>query len=163
MNDTFYYPALDIQTIKNLDLVRQLASDHPSYWLESPYSGEVELMCKKWFAPSKRAEVPFESEADLDIDMDSNARFEMLYRESAILYKNLKAAGEGMTEISEKNAYYRTATSLLEKLIALQERALGIKQIHEFQTSVLDILENVLTPTQRNEVMDQLRNSISRS
>lgn len=157
----FYYPPIDKATLKNIEVVRQLSAEHPAYWLTSPYSGEVELFVKKWFptvqeAPKKVEEKP----VDITIP-EGSARWEMLYRESHVLYTDLKAAGVGMTEISEKNAYYRTATSLLEKLIALQERSLGLKQIHEFQASVMDIMESVLTQNQRNEVMEKLRLAVA--
>ncbi len=162
--EPFYYPPLETTTVKNLEIVRQLAAEHSAYWLQSPYSGDIETLCKKWFSnvpQSASGVVHGDQEISDDEILEGGARFEMLYRESANLFRNLKNAGNGMTEISEKNAYYRTATSLLEKLISLQERALGLKQIHDFHQSVLDIMENTLSGEQRNEVMDRLKKVIT--
>jgi hypothetical protein len=61
---------------------------------------------------------------------------------------------------TERMAYFRTATSLLERLVTARERALGIKQIRDFQDTVLNIMEEVCTPDQRTDVMDRLRRAL---
>lgn len=154
---SFYYPPLDAATLRSLEVVRQLASDHPGYFLESPYSGEVEDMIKQWFFPAKPQQPTVEAPAP---NLFEGNRWEALSRESEQLYSDLKQAKWGAAETSEQLSYFRTATSLLDKIVGLQERALGLKAVHEFHHTVMQIMEEVLSPTQRTEVMEKLKSAI---
>ena len=152
---SFYYPKLDDTTIKNLRVVKQLMVVHPGYFLDPlcPYSKDVEETLTEWFIEKKSSlSQPVVVKAD-----DEASPWDMLYKESKTLFENLKQVEFSQQgETSEKMAYFRTATSLLEKLVSLQERALGLKEVGDFHRTVMDIMENVLTPTQRTDVMDQL-------
>jgi hypothetical protein len=81
------------------------------------------------------------------------------------VFTELKAYGKtiGQSDQTERMAYFRTATSLLERLVNARERALGVKQIKDFQDTVLTIMEEVLSPDQRTDVMDRLRSVLARS
>lgn len=159
MKDVFY-PQIDVTALKNIELARRLATEHPSYFLESPYSGEVERLLKALINQKvlvADASALAEGEAEFE-----GTRWEYLYSETSLLFRGLKTAnaGSGSGDTGEQMAYFRTATALMEKLIGLQERALGLKEIHEFQKSVLDIMEGVLNDTQRTEVMEKLKLTI---
>jgi len=158
MSDAFFYPELDQKTIKNLEVVRQLMLEHPSYWLTSPYPQEIERLCTEWFkgrrATAAAASLPEYDDED-DLDAGASGDWEFLYSESRKLYRDLQAAGTGM-DPNDKMAYFRTSTSLLEKLLGMQERANNLKQISDFYHLVMDIMEGVLSPTQRTEVMERL-------
>jgi hypothetical protein len=56
--------------------------------------------------------------------------------------------------------YFRTATSLLEKIVGINERAVGLKHIHDFQQGVLAIFDDELKADQRTRVMERLRSLI---
>jgi hypothetical protein len=81
------------------------------------------------------------------------------------VFRELKDYGKGIaaSDQTERMAYFRTATSLLERLVNARERALGVKQIKDFQDTVLTIMEEVLSPDQRTDVMDRLRSVLARS
>lgn len=81
------------------------------------------------------------------------------------VFTELKNYGKsiGQSDQTERMAYFRTATSLLERLVSARERALGVKQIKTFQDTVLTIMEDSMTPNQRTEVMDRLRSALARS
>ena len=150
---SFYYPKLDETTVKNLRVVKQLMVAHPGYFLEAPYSKDVEETLTEWFIEKKSSlSKPVAAESGEEKDP-----WDMLYSESKTLFENLKTVEfSKLGETAEMMSYFRTATSLLEKLVSLQERALGLKEIGDFHRAVMDIMENVLTPTQRTTVMDQL-------
>jgi tRNA C32,U32 (ribose-2'-O)-methylase TrmJ len=80
------------------------------------------------------------------------------------VFQELKDYGKtiGKSDQTERMAYFRTATSLLERLVTARERALGVKQIKGFQDTVLAIMEDSMTPDQRTEVMDRLRSALAR-
>lgn len=150
----FFYPPIDEPTVKKLEVIRQLMADHPGYFLEAPYSGETERMLKSWFGSSKKS---LPSAGDISIQDDTDP-WKMLYQETQTIFRNLKDVKfDAVGETSEKMAYFRTATSLLDKLVSLQERALGLKEIGEFQKAVLEAMESALNPDQRTKVMLQLK------
>lgn len=161
MSDDLYYPALDPVTIKNLNVLRQLAHEHPSYWLTSPYPNDVEKLVKSWFDPKTLKDLVTQGKIADDRERESHLspdedRYEYLYQETKSLYtemKNAKYAGSN----EDSMAYYKTAVTLQEKLIGLQERALGLKQVSDFYNTVMNIMENTLTENQRNDVMAQLK------
>lgn len=153
---TFHYPKLDQETLKNLNVVQKIAKAHPSYFITSPYSSEIQRLITEWFLAPKVA-ISKTVETGKSAVEDDREPWVMLYEETRDLYSNLKNT-EIMedTNTSEKMAYFRTATSLLEKLVSLQERSLGLKEVGEFQHKVMDILETVMTPAQRTQVMEKL-------
>lgn len=160
---SFFYPKLDESTVKKLDVVRQLAQQHPGYFLESPYSGETEKLITDWFLSKRRPVTETGTSAATELTDDRDP-WDMLYSESKELFLNLKQvkfSTDGDT--SEKMSYFRTATSLLEKLVSLQERAMGLREIGEFQRAVMDVMESTLTSSQRTKVMEQLNANLSTS
>ena len=146
-----YYPALDEATIKSLKVMQQLSLEHPGYWLEAPYSGVIQRILEDILKPKKM----IHESAPLD-RKDDEEEWEFLYRESHDLYTKLKVAGAGL-EGNELMSFYKTAASLLEKLLQMQERANNLKQISDFYQVVMDIMETELTSDQRTRVMERLR------
>lgn len=156
MSESFFYPTLDAKTMKNLAVVQQLSIEHPSYWLTSPYSGDIQNICLKLFKPQK---VVHEYEDNSDAN-DGTDNWEFLFNESKTLFKGLKAAKLDNDTASEKMAYFRTATSLLDKLLSIQERSNNLKQVSEFYSIVMSIMDETLSPAQRTEVMTQLQDAV---
>lgn len=157
----FFYPHLDEQTLKNVDIVRELAAAHPAYWLEHPYSSVTEERLKRWFktlAPARSTPPSDKPKKDVEPTVYDDD-FDMMYYESKKLFeelRNVKDEGEGLSP-SEKMSYYRTCTNLMDKMITAQEKAKNLKNLHDFYNGVLDAMENVLSPSQRNEVVERLK------
>jgi hypothetical protein len=149
MAEDLYYPPLDTKTIKSLPIVRELAAEHASYFLSAPYPMEVQTILQDLF---KKKEVIAEERPEND-DRDN---WEFLYEESKHLYLSLKGASAGNLETSDKMAYFRTATALLEKLLSMQERSNNLKQVSDFYALVLEIMESELSGDQRTRVMQRL-------
>jgi 23S rRNA maturation mini-RNase III len=147
----FYYPELDTKTIKHLPILQKLSQDHPSYWLTAPYAGDVQLILEGLLKEKKVVH-----EATPSAQSEDQDNWEFLYEESKTLYTNLKNAAVGNMETSEKMAYFRTATSLMEKLLGMQERANNLKQVSDFYQLILDIMEGELVGDQRTRVMQRL-------
>lgn len=62
-----------------------------------------------------------------------------------------------LAEPAEKNTFFRLSVNLLEKIVTLQERAAKVDQVIEFQNCMIEIMDHVMSPEQRTEVMDRLR------
>lgn len=148
-----YYPEFDEKSLWALDVIRQNIDQDPEYLDNSPYtSNEVQSLLK--LTRERSGEVA---------EVAEGSKWEILETETTGLYKSLKETFENLKidDHTERMSYFRTATSLLDKLVGLQERAAGLKKVHEFQQTVLDIMEDILEPGQRTEVMDRLRKSIN--
>jgi len=62
-----------------------------------------------------------------------------------------------LAEPAEKNTFFRLSVNLLEKFLELKERAAKVEQVIDFQNCMLEIMDNIMRPEQRTEVMDRLR------
>lgn len=85
--------------------------------------------------------------------------WEGLEAETRGLYLDLKAAHRKVkdNDSSSQMSFFRTATALLEKLVGLQERATGIKELHEFKAQTFKVIDSVLTEEQRQKVLTVFR------
>jgi len=147
-----FYPDIDEEALWAIDVIRQHLEQDADYLLDSPYSTKARESLAKLTRERKKA-APTVVEG---------SKWEILEAETQGLYRELKETSENLSidDHSERMSYFRTATSLLDKLVGLQERAMGLKKVHAFQQTVLDIMEDVLEPGQRTEVMDKLRKAV---
>lgn len=145
-----FYPDLN----QELDLALDLAGQDADYLLDAdcPYSEGTKTAFRRLLVSSVE-EIEGEEGGD---------KWSKLERETTRLYKDLKESSQnlGGEDHAERMSYFRTATSLLDKIVGLQERAVGLKQISVFQQTVIDIMEDVCDPGQRTEVMTRLKNAI---
>lgn len=82
-----------------------------------------------------------------------------LETEAHDLFLELRESKDHLTidDNAERMSYFRVATSLLEKLIGLRERANHIKKVSAFYSTVLSVMEEVLEPSQVTLVRDRLK------
>lgn len=143
--------------------MRQLHKEHPDYFDDAPYPEAVERYFRGWF-DTPLSEDGSSGHVDARVAaLTGDDKYDQLYVEVVDLYNSLRNAKPSGGDSAESMSYYRTTTGLIDKLITHQERCLGLKKIHEFHTTVLDIMENVLTPDQRNEAIARLKAAIKES
>jgi hypothetical protein len=138
------FPDLNHELGLALQLVKQdftLLSDE-----DCPYAEDVKAILRKLV---EEADVVEESPRD---------KWDRLERETQALFDELKDSKDNLSieDHAERMSYFRTATSLMDKLVGLQERAVGLKAIGLFHQTVLDIMEDVLDAGQRTEAMQRL-------
>ena len=144
MTDTErYYPPITEDMIWPIQVVLQQLHEDPEFLQreDCPYPEAV----KSVFGQLLEAQ-----QSDGGVDLEGEAQR---------LYKELKDFGEKLDpdDTSQSNTYFRVSVSLMEKLIAIQERAAEVKRINQFKKAVLDVMENVLDKDQRAEVMNRLK------
>lgn len=78
--------------------------------------------------------------------------------ESANLYQTLKTTLKTIDkmETNEKVQILRTATSLMEKLLTLQEKAVAVAQYAQFKNIVMTMMDRYLNPVQIAELVSEL-------
>jgi hypothetical protein len=96
-------------------------------------------------------------------DLEDDSKWGRLEKESNKLFTMLTEFSNKLDsrDNTETMAYFRTATSLLDKIVGIQERTANLKQISRFHDTVLIVLEDVLDASQRTQVMEQLKKSIN--
>lgn len=140
-----YYPSVSDETVKNLLVIRRLAAEQADYFDGSPYGKDIEDLVKG-STPKARVETEQKDDSDLDI-----------MKEIQDTYKELQDHKPDNSDAAAVMSYYRTRTSLLEKLLEQMERGKNQKYISDFYTFVMEVLEEVTSPTQREVFKDRLK------
>ena len=90
--------------------------------------------------------------------MSATDRFGALDGELTRLFDELNNYSRriDISDTKERLQYYRTATSLLDKLTSLSERIHNVRSVSMFHTRVLAVFDEILTPDQRTLAMEKL-------
>ncbi len=135
-----YYPPIDPVTLKNLLVIKRLAEEKPEYLQESPYPQDIFLLLKP------AVHTPQTQEENIDV-----------VQELQTTYTQLKNFKQDSTEPSAAMSYFRTAASLLEKLLENIERGKNAKQVSDFYRKVMELLDDLATPAQRTSFQEALQ------
>lgn len=84
-------------------------------------------------------------------EIDVSAEMDKLYRN----LKEFSLEDEGLAP-TEKIAILRVQTNLLEKIIEMRERAMGIDQYVVFRETVMEFIANKFDPDAINELQERL-------
>lgn len=143
------YPNLTFETVFDVYNVGQNMKRESNYLEESPYPDMVRKTLLRIFANEQRQQpqpaVSMIKLADLNIQQET----EFLYLET----KNLLNARN--LDEKDKAAIVKTATSQMEKLITLIERAHSLKDIRDFEVKVLRALKKV-APEVRDQFLEEI-------
>lgn len=143
-----FYPVLDAEAIKSINTIIMLYESNTSFFEGSPYPQRVIDLFKGRLKHHDfdRPEVGNELPSDDNVIAQINR-----------LSKDLSDYGRevqtGDASASDKNTYFRLATTLLEKLVDLKERAVNVKEYSMFITVVLDAIDRELDTDQRNQFL----------
>lgn len=98
-------------------------------------------------------------------DIDSRVASSSDYSEDDLLgeivglYKELKDINIS-SDVKDNIAMLKARGDLLTKVMSLKERALNARDMAKFQKKVVEILETVFTPAQRNEFLEILNKNV---
>lgn len=144
-----FYPQIASDQLQPLQIVRRLMKSDPGYLDDSecPFDEDTKEFLRSicGIAAATSGEAP--------------AVFDDLNAEVARLYKELTDFGQkvGKDDNAQQNTYFRLSGSLLEKLIELKERAIGIKFYEQFTNTTLQIMEDELPPDRRTSVIARMK------
>lgn len=141
-----YFPPITREQLWPFKIVRELLKDDPRALDDAncPYDPEV-----KAFFLEKTASGEAKTEKKSWDDLENEIQDLMAGLDK--FWDTLKP-----DDTTEQMQYFRTKTQLIEKLVALRERATNIKEVGEFQKKVLDFIEEVLEPGQRTAFMQRM-------
>jgi hypothetical protein len=147
-----FFPQISEEELWKFQVVKRQLEADPAYFEDPscPYGGEV----RRFFTgirDRQESQQPGEEVDETTLEDEANR-----------LYRELKDYGNKLDpeDTSEHNTYFRLSVSLLEKIISLKERAAGVKKVNEFTRTVLNIMEDELSPDQRTAITQRLRDLI---
>lgn len=173
-----YYPPIDEATIRMLPvLAKQIQAEGSVNYLQgSPYKPEIceilrQHLLEKMGSGSGAAAGPANPLAGSGDSEEDLAYVEKLLasggveRELASLYGKLSRFGDGLTaeDTSEMASFFRVSTSLMTKIVELQEKASGISQFIAFKNRVMGLLSDVMSVDQRNIFMEAIERDFGES
>lgn len=154
--EDLFYPVLSDKARADLEMIGQMLAHHPDYLSspDCPYPASIRGLFVVLDRPEGEAAAAAAAADELNLDTEVD-----LLLETTRLFNGLMAAKDSFTsnDHSEKMAYFRTSTSLLDKLVGLKERAQNVRQVSRFYTAVLDVMEQVLEPGQISLVREKLK------
>lgn len=169
-----YYPPIDEATIRMLPvLAKQIQAEGSVNYLQgSPYKPEIcEILRQHLLEKMGAAAGPANPLAGNGGSEEDLAYVEKLLasggveRELASLYGKLSRFGDGLTaeDTSEMASFFRVSTSLMTKIVELQEKASGISQFIAFKNRVMGLLSDVMSVDQRNIFMEAIERDFGES
>lgn len=152
------YPPLSSDRLLPLRLIAQRLQDDPNYLDKPacPYTGEVKVWLKSVFA--RRDEVRAVAVVCEAVDLSTECAWTDVARQARQLYAELDVvkAAVGQGDTSERIQLAKAQAGLLERLISVGEKAIGLKQNAEFQRIMLGVVDDLLNDEQRVEMMKRL-------
>jgi hypothetical protein len=160
MSDIFYPP----NPALHLRILADNSAANVGYLADAPYPEEDIEFLKRLLSP-KRVDGVASDVEDVSDDLVFGAhgdRYATISEQAESLYNEMatfRASPEFKNaSVAERNSLLRTMTTLLEKLVSIDERAKGLRYVSDFQNTMLEIIEDVMTPDQRTTIMERLRN-----
>ena len=161
MTDGIYFPKLNE---KNIKIVAKLYEENEGFFEQEgcPYSPEtIKIFKMKDAAPDfDKTAIEFVEALEHDGEKLSEMDVDQVISEVDGLWAQLKQQGNDMQtsdNASERNTYFRLSVTLLEKVMALKEKAFNQKKMFAFTHAVLTVMEEEMSPDQRTAVMTKLR------
>lgn len=159
MND---YPALDLNAVMGLLPIREQLNANPN-WLdeaECPYGADVRTALKTLFPPATASAVTGKGKTGGKGKTQISEEQAAVIEEEAIsLLKELKElkapAGKGLDH-DTKISIIKAKTSLIEKVVLIQERFYNVHRVSNFQKTVVGILDRLIEPDRRNDMLKEL-------
>lgn len=141
-----FYPPITEEAAWSLQIILEHLETDPTYLddPDCPYRHDFREILTR-ITPKQRV---------LDVNPDEIN----LESEAHNLFLELRESKDHLNteDNAERMSYFRTATSLLDKLIGLRERANNVKRVSAFYSTVLQVMEEVLEPGQITQVRERL-------
>lgn len=153
-----FYPSIRDEQVLTFQIVLKNLEQDPNYLesTECPYSEVVKAFFRKAISGSGTGgggagEAP-------SLFIEGQDELMVLDEQVVKVLNDLENFGRGLTnaDVTEKTAYFRVKTSLLEKLLTMRERVANLKEINDFRDTILSFMDETLTKDQISDLMKRL-------
>lgn len=154
-----FYPDVDAVMLTPLrSIFDQLLND--PLWLERPdcpYDEDTKSAIQELLVTFKAAS-PTKPGRPTPASAPPTDKFTMLSDELSTLFEELRDYSKNLAvdDTKDRMAYFRTATSLLDKITSLAERTHNVKAVSDFTNQVVAIFDTLLSPEDRTRAMEML-------
>lgn len=147
------YPPIALAAVNALEqILANYKEEGRNYLEKSPYSPEIKAkLMVLAFALTLQEKRKTEDKNNPLGEIDVSAEMDKLYRN----LKDFSLDDEGLAA-TEKIAILRVQTNLLEKIIEMRERAMGVDQYVVFRETVMEFIANKFDPDAINELQERL-------
>lgn len=142
-----YYPSVDANFIAILELLALAYSADPLL-SASPYPQEIREHLTKAFCSFMK--VSAESTEVTSVEDFSE-------QELINMVKTLRTLETSDLDAKEHANIIKVKAQLVERLTLMLERVVNIKRLNEFESRVLNFLDDLLTPEQKEILVDKLK------
>ena len=154
-DEHFYPPKLTDEVVMPLRVAIRHARRSPAYLEDRacPWSKEL-----KTFVKELAGNISADAGGESVFEVPNGDKFEIMVKELDQLYSDLKSFRGTLNamEPNEKATFFKTSMSLMEKIVALKERIYNMKEISEFQKTVITVMEHHLDPEQQKKIIGEL-------
>lgn len=155
------FPALPEGLTLKLRAIEQFLEFDPAYLADPdcPYPDDLRIFLRRMVTPVRDGR-PDLTEAVFTPGMTEDEQGDSLLAEiqNAInSMKRLQRDIDSSDEVSDRLAFLKNYGSLLDRFLALKEKANGMKQMYEFQRVVIQVMEQVLDKDGRLDFKERLK------
>lgn len=135
------YPAITSADLVGIRVAVAKIANSPG-WLDEPacpYPDDV----KNFLRSITRSDDEIDDADLVRLFADGEDRFDAMEREIERLYQGLAKLKIKATDSGEQVQIYKAQVTLLEKLLSMREKALGLKDMADFKRAVTNILDGM--------------------
>ena len=151
-----WYPDISAKSLVPLQVVKESLKTDPLYLTrdECPYSKEIVQLLKEILGGTAIKETSsFFRDGDDDPETAVLRELTQIYDDAMSLKDEL----EGVGDAGEKIQLLKARTQMLQKLIDIRAQTLNLKRIADFQATVVQYMEDVLSPDQITDFLEKVR------
>lgn len=159
------YPEISHETLITIRMLRSKFLEDRDFvrHKECPYSANIKELLDNIFRTAEKDETNRESSYSSIFNQYSD-KYEAIEREVLKLYNQIgtfEVNNAKPNDVTEMIHIFKMRAQLLEKMINTMEKATTLHQRHQFEQTMLQIMDQILDPDQRTRVMDLLRVTFS--
>lgn len=149
------YPRIDVDFETTLKVLVEQITAEPGYLQhkDCPYTKDVKAILKV-FEIDKSSAGQGSGEGRELIDNPNLLLDEILDTYEELIANKPTSKDD---DAAAMMSYFRTRTSLLEKLVSIREETMNAAKFIEFRRIILSLMEEYLTPEQRSELLSRLK------
>lgn len=141
------YPEITYPEVFAFQTIFMNTKKDPKYIDDSPYSEAVKTGLKSMFCRVKVAEEKVSKEDLVELDLEE---------ETNLVYTRTKQLMDRPLEPNEELAILKNAAGMLEKLLAMAEKAKNLRYIRDLEQKLIKIARN-LPEEDRKELLNMLK------
>lgn len=156
------FPVIAPERLIPIRAALALFRQNPSLLDEAPYAPDV----KSFFQEIIKTDNMFRMSAeDIETEFDGVQSWDLVEKQIRLSLQQLINL---QIEVDQKNVkerleYHKMVAGLLERLTNIKEKNASVKEAAKFMSTVMEIIDSIMTPDQRTLIMERLEQFVPTS